>query len=122
MNSDGWIVAIGGGVIVGVIVLFIEYNFFQRRRQTQNATSNPKWADATKKAIKSLRDYGTYQIPDVELVGTTINKGTAILEIYEIYGRFSSFPERRRHFLATIDRTGDILELKQINPKEINVS
>lgn len=114
-SSEIWAFTIVSGVLIGVIVLFVEYNYFQGRSKSSILASNPTWAGAIKKAVKNLTDYATYQIADIEILSTTIDKGKAILDIYEIIGRLTSNPQRRRHFIVTIDRTGDILEIKRID-------
>ncbi len=115
-SSNVLALTIFSGVLVGVIVLIIEYNYFQKRAKPKGLVANPTWSNATKKAIQTLTDYRTYHIVDVEIVSTSINKGKAILDLYEIHGRLTPNPVRKRHFIVTIDRTGDILEMKLVDP------
>jgi uncharacterized membrane-anchored protein len=50
-----------GGVVVGVIVLYIEYRYFQRKKPAENTTEiiqhkdvSPLWVDAVNSAVATL--------------------------------------------------------------------
>lgn len=138
--SDPWIVAVCGGVVAGIVLLFIEYNYFQRkrraqvhnqgqsrdkdsRRRDQESIPASSWDDAKRNAIASFKvmlDSYDWMWVTPKVVNVSARGETAVLDV-EIGPRgdwISSGILEAAVFATyhlTINKTGDILEMKRVD-------
>ena len=138
----GLTLTIIGGIIVGVVVLFIEYGYFKKRKSNSPEHSGSSITEGTTKApstnpsnvqqplVKNEEQNGALPWPNainkaietfrtlhqgksIKIVSTDANVTTASLFI-AVYESSSS---RRLHsakfFSLVVDKTGEILSIKQ---------
>lgn len=107
---DSLTLTIIGGVVVVVIGLFIEYGYFQKRKHrgveevsSREGESNQAWPDAINKAIESFSKVH----PNARVVIKTMKvvRHSAFITVYVFSGA-------TRIYTLTVDRSGDILEVK----------
>ena len=132
-SATGWILGICGTVVGGLIVLYFEYNYFQKSKhkiEPQQLSEEPQqpsqggdslWKVAIKKAVE---DFGTTR-PDkvVEIRTWTVSNDRAQVHVYlkrkpPIIPPPPGLSPRPSPLLPgdfytlTVDRAGDILDIK----------
>lgn len=126
-SATGWVLGVFGALIGGVILLFIEYNYFQKKKhddgvQKDGGAGGILWKDAITRAVQ---DFGTSHVNSaIKISGWSVVKDRAQVRVSLIAkppanksSRVPSFQEFRRfrrptHYTLVVDRAGDILEIK----------
>lgn len=119
-SATGWVLGILGALVGGVILLYIEYGYFQKRSQVAELQRpgndvGSLWKDAINRAVK---DFSTNH-PDstVKISSWTVTDDKARVHLFikkkplapRLAGRF---PRRSIPYTLVVDRAGDILEIK----------
>ncbi len=121
-----WVLTVVGGVIVGIIVLYVEYNYFQpRRRQIHEQPVLPQsrtWDNATENALRNFKrklNKFVWVYEKANVTNISVSKGQATLDVIITTTRHSiNDPKPIERYLLKIDRTGDILEMTPISLPE----
>jgi hypothetical protein len=118
MDTNTIILTVGGGLIVGVVVLFIEYGYFQNRKKQHPATAtaqpgtaitptgilNQRWIDVIHTSAKSFCDNQGVRLQNIEKMKVENDKAYVVVRAWT----GASF----RHFNLVMDKAGDILEVE----------
>jgi hypothetical protein len=117
MDSTTWILTTIGGILVGVVILFLEYRYFKSRRgmndlsSSENGEINKSWTMAVDTAIESLKI--SYPSSEVRMIKRKVEKGIirdskAILcvEIKELHSAKKGF-----YMYIETDKSGDLIKV-----------
>jgi hypothetical protein len=114
MESMGWILTIGGGIIVGLVVLIIEYGYFKNRRDDRpneetfgGNNISQLWSKAIDNALQSFsKNYPNSELKIVEMrIKRGLLKKRALVAI-----RVERLGDTNFFYLE-VDKSGDVLRI-----------